>query len=1018
MAKQNKNITFTPRLVDKVGRISDVLAEFLEEQVARIQNEVKGLPDQAVQQLLAQFVTEEGTKKPIARAAIEGELTKKQLDAILSRLEDARILKQDEPGVYELAHDTLAQRIIDALDAEELEIRRAVRIVRDRYTVFEDTETYLEPREVQLVEVHEKALKERLSAEEWAYLIRSRSYNKKQRRKWAAVAIGTIIILSFLSAFSAISWLIADNEKENALKNLRLALNAKAILEFDMKGDATKGFQFAQTARERTDSKDSGQAAPFESEQILYSMIFQDPAQYQKLFYRMAAQNSDTTQWQWLALSSDGQKTVAASPDSVLFITGKQESPSQPDTIRLSEKNVEWAAFSSDGNTIATGSRDTVAVWNSRGELLYELSSGGESMVDGQFSPDGAHLLARVTNKEGGGLKAALLWKDAKEGVPFVYIISGYPLIRWLGFSANSTLVMAAMEDTTIVVIEDIEDNRPALVLSGHTAPANFAATSPSGNAIITASEDHTAIVWNTSGTIMHTLAQHTGPVNWAGFSPDGKYILTTSDDKTAILWNRQEMKPEQKFTQHTAPVRWAAFSSGGDSILTASEGGTALLWRPDGTVLAQLNGHEGAITWAGFTPDGKNILTRGKDKTVRAWFSAQPESRAIARLGKPARAAIPGGENDNRALIITADGTAKLWSRSIDTLANLLPEDKKISKALFSPDGRQILSLPADPVALLWGPQKNIISLKGHVGVINDAAFSPSGDMILTASSDWTARLWGLDGTELMALKPDSSHVRAVQCSEDGKTILAVVQKVIPVENNKSRLGNRKALLWSLDDNPTLTPTLLETGNTSVLFAAFYPGKERVITTTDDNTIRLWNLEGKCMDTLRSHSATVNGICFDSKGGFLSYSGDRTAIYWDDKRSIKERLAGHEQPVIAAEFSPEGDTILTLSDDGVLKLWNDNGKLQYTLKNPNLKITSAHFMKYEGHLNILATYDDGTVRLVPADLEFIVDELSAQLGELDDATKRNWGLLQEEESWFEKGLRYLEDIYKKLAGK
>ncbi|MCO6493637.1 MAG: hypothetical protein J5I98_34775 [Phaeodactylibacter sp.] len=1010
MAKGKTDITFTPRLVGEVGKISDVLADFLDEQVTKIQKEIKGLPDYAVQHLLGQFVTEEGTKKPVARAKIEGALTAGQLDKILRLLEDARILKQDEPNVFELAHDTLARRIADALDAEELEIRRAVKYVRDRHQAFEETHIYLKPREVQLVDAHAGALQERLSEAEWKYLAESREYNRKEKWKGLAWLIGTIVVLGIFLVVAVVFGISATREKERAktardeaVENLRTALNANAILEFEMKGDATRGFLFAKTALERADSLAPGHASPFESEQILYSMIFQDPAKNQKLFYRIIAESSDTTA-KWLAFSPDGQRLVTTFRGAALLLTRKTGELSPADTIVLPQENVRWAAFSPDGENIATGSRDTVAIWNLKGQAVCRLSGRDEPVTGGQFSPNGAHLLARVRGD--GDSKAALLWKNAKENAPLVHIAKGASPIRWLGFSPNSTLIMAVLEDTT-VVIGDIEDDSPPLVLSGHAAPVNFAAASPSGDATITASEDHTAIVWDTTGRKKHQLAQHTGPVNWAGFSPNGKHILTASDDNTAILWNRQKMEPARKFTQHTSPVSWAAFSPGGDSILTASEDGTALLWRLDGKALAKLNGHKGAITWAGFTPDGKNILTRGEDGTVRLWFSSQPESRAVVKLEEPARFAVPGGTDNGSILTVSSGGAARLWDLSGKMLAALQANERKVNDALRSPDGRHILTLPMDSIALLWGPKGNPIPLRGHSGAINHATFSAGGDTVITASSDWTVRLWNAGtGKEIMTLNQGIGYVRAVQCSQDGKTILAVAQQVIPLENNKARLGNRKALFWKLEDNPGRPPTILGTGNASVSFAGFYPGRETMVTIADDNSIRLWDLEGDCVDTLYGHTAPVNGICFNGQGGFLSYSDDRTAIYRDNNGHIKKQLTGHEHPVIAAGFSPEGDMILTLSSEGTLKLWGENGGLRHTLKDAGSRITSAHFMQDgEGNLNILAAHDDGAVTLVPVGLKSIVEKLKVQIGSLDDAEKRKWGLLEEnapERKWYE----------------
>ena len=65
-----------------------------------------------------------------------------------------------------------------------------------------------------------------------------------------------------------------------------------------------------------------------------------------------------------------------------------------------------------------------------------------------------------------------------------------------------------------------------------------FATFSPDGQRIVTASDDHTARVWNaTDGHLLAALQGHSDAVWSAMFSPDGQYILTTSHDLTARIW-------------------------------------------------------------------------------------------------------------------------------------------------------------------------------------------------------------------------------------------------------------------------------------------------------------------------------------------------------------------------------------------------------------------------------------------------------------------------------------------------
>ncbi|KQM01713.1 WD domain, G-beta repeat-containing protein, partial [Frankia sp. CpI1-P] len=72
--------------------------------------------------------------------------------------------------------------------------------------------------------------------------------------------------------------------------------------------------------------------------------------------------------------------------------------------------------------------------------------------------------------------------------------------------------------------------------LSGHTTIVGQVSVTPDGRTALTASADHTAILWDLTRT--HTLALHDSTVYAAALTPDGRTALTGSWDRTAIVWD------------------------------------------------------------------------------------------------------------------------------------------------------------------------------------------------------------------------------------------------------------------------------------------------------------------------------------------------------------------------------------------------------------------------------------------------------------------------------------------------
>jgi WD40 repeat protein len=72
--------------------------------------------------------------------------------------------------------------------------------------------------------------------------------------------------------------------------------------------------------------------------------------------------------------------------------------------------------------------------------------------------------------------------------------------------------------------------------------------------------------------------------------------------------------------------------------------------------------------------------------------------------------------------------------------------------------------------------------------------------------------------------------------------------------------------------------------------------------------------------------------------------------------------LIGHKGPVSDAQFTPDGQQILTIAGDATARLWNRSGKLLTTFAGHTGALTSAHFSQ-DGR-ELLTSAADGTTRL------------------------------------------------------
>jgi WD40 repeat protein/tRNA A-37 threonylcarbamoyl transferase component Bud32 len=569
---------------------------------------------------------------------------------------------------------------------------------------------------------------------------------------------------------------------------------------------------------------------------------------------------------------------------------------------------VHALALSQDGTVAVSGGADGIArLWEvGTGRALRPLAGHEGAVLAVAFRPDGKAVLT------GGADRTARLW--------------------------------------------EVETGRLLCMLRGHDGAVTGVAFRPDGQAALTGSADATARLWHLPGGAFDKLVRHPGPVAAVAWSPDGKLLMTggssAADGKGEVrLWGAATGTESGSPLRVDLPIRAVAFSPDGQTVLTGDDNRDVTLWDlAGGDPIAQLE-HQGKVLGIALSSDGQAVLaTSDGDHAAHLWnLRDRAEWKSLGR-------ALRAGKL----------GTCVKWDRPLDPP---LPHPKKVTAVAFGPDGRALLTGGADGTVRLWqrAPGKLPERDWAHELPVLGAAISPDGRWVLTGECHkfnpdvGAARLRPVEGPDAGIVLPHPNKVRAVAFSPDSKTALtacddgrvrfwdvptgaargaALVQAGPLLDLAVSRdgrfiltgTGDGTAHLWDATTRKEVVPPLRHPDGQAVYAVAFGadgPDGLRLLTIGAGVTARLWLWDGGAgpprPGPVLWHPPKVNRAVFSPDGNtVLTCGADKVARLWDPESGnqlVLEFRLEHQHAVLAAAFSPNGELILTGSDDGA-QLW------------------------------------------------------------------------------------------------
>lgn len=334
-----------------------------------------------------------------------------------------------------------------------------------------------------------------------------------------------------------------------------------------------------------------------------------------------------------------------------------------------------------------------------------------------------------------------------------------------------------------------------------------------------------------------------------------------------------------------------------------------------------------------------------------------------------------------------------------------------KVNDIKFSPDGTRFAV--ATTIGI-WmhdaNTGKEIALFKGERQNIKNIAFSTDGKLLTGANATGEIARWNANTGELIGIIPKEKRqsFHSAHFSEDG-TILVTTDLL-----SKGDGIIEKVYVKSLEENATEIPTVKKidmdfkeedidgiviSPDGRFLATSYYERKK-------DDRINVWKTDtGEHLLTLTSHKQRLlSDLAFSHDGKSLA-SCDRYSIkIWDIDTTIHRATFSDVSGFNTLIFSPNGKLLAGGGDKGVISLWNATqnqqglrgfiGKYYPTLelKGHKDEITALAFSP-DGEL-LLSASEDNTIRgweTSTGNLQFIctgyIDEISGIAASIDENT-------------------------------